>query len=158
MGILSLIPFKDWLYGGVIVGLLAVGGWYTVHERHIGAAHEAAAVTKVAVAAEAKVTAANTAAQTSETKYAKLYDQTVANLAVPSVGLVCHRTGGNGNTLPATGTGVTPGAGQPASDSGAGPAWDPSGALLTRAALADAQISYLQSRIHELETQMENAP
>ena len=41
---LSLIPVKDWIYGGIIVAILAGFGWYTVHERNIGAAHETAAL------------------------------------------------------------------------------------------------------------------
>jgi hypothetical protein len=44
MGLLALIPAKDWLYGAVIVALLAGFGWYTVHERNLGAAHEVAAL------------------------------------------------------------------------------------------------------------------
>lgn len=46
--LLALIPTKDWIYGGVVVALLAGFGWYTVHERNIGKAHEVALVTKQA--------------------------------------------------------------------------------------------------------------
>jgi hypothetical protein len=38
MGFLSLIPFRDWLYIGAIVALIAGGVWYTAHERAIGRA------------------------------------------------------------------------------------------------------------------------
>ena len=44
MPLLSLIPGKDWIYLGLIVALLAGFGAYTVHERHLGAAHEVAAL------------------------------------------------------------------------------------------------------------------
>jgi hypothetical protein len=33
---LAMLPIKDWIYGAVIVALLAAFGWYTVHERGIG--------------------------------------------------------------------------------------------------------------------------
>ena len=52
--LLSLIPLKDWLYGGLIVALLIGFGWYTHRERSIGAANEV----KVVQAASAKVQAA----------------------------------------------------------------------------------------------------
>lgn len=41
---LSLIPLKDWIYVTVIGALIFGFGAYTVHERHIGAAHEVAAL------------------------------------------------------------------------------------------------------------------
>lgn len=52
--ILSLVPLKDWIYGGIIVALLAGFGVYTVHERHLGAAHEVAALQKSSAALQAK--------------------------------------------------------------------------------------------------------
>jgi len=39
-----LIPGKDQFYGAVIVALLVGFGWYTHHERALGAAHEVAAL------------------------------------------------------------------------------------------------------------------
>ncbi len=44
--LLALIPFKDWVYLGIITALVAGFGWYTVHERHEGEAHEVAALQK----------------------------------------------------------------------------------------------------------------
>lgn len=41
---LALIPTKDYIYAAIIVALLAGFGWYTIHERHIGAAKEVAAL------------------------------------------------------------------------------------------------------------------
>lgn len=62
MGLLALIPVKDWLYVGAILALLAGFGWYTAHERNIGKAHELAAVAAEAAAqtkaAQAKADAA----------------------------------------------------------------------------------------------------
>ena len=35
--LLKRVPLKDWLYGGAIIALLLAFGWYTAHERGIGA-------------------------------------------------------------------------------------------------------------------------
>lgn len=59
MALLSLIPFKDWVYGGIIAALIAGGIYYTHHERVVGAAHEVAALKassdKLNAQADAKV-------------------------------------------------------------------------------------------------------
>lgn len=61
LALLSLIPTKDFIYGSAIVALLAIFGAYTLHERRLGAAHEAAAVAtasaKTQAAADAKIKA-----------------------------------------------------------------------------------------------------
>jgi len=57
MPFLSLIPIKDWIYLGAIVALLSVFGWYTVHERHIGAQHELEAVQKASAKTQAEAQA-----------------------------------------------------------------------------------------------------
>lgn len=158
LALLKLIPFKDWVYGGLIAALLVGFGVYTHHERVIGATKEAAAVTKIAVKAEAKVTAANVAAQTTETTNAKTYDQTVAAPPVLDLGVVCQRTYPGSNHLPQAVTVATSGIGEQSVEHPSGPAFDPSGAILERARQADAQVTYLQGRVHELEKQMADSP
>jgi hypothetical protein len=75
MGALAMIPFKDWIYGGVIVALLAGFGWYTVHERNLGAAHEVAALQasseKIQQETDKKTTALKTRADMAERSYEK---------------------------------------------------------------------------------------
>lgn len=71
--LLALIPFKDWVYGGIILSLLVGFGLYTVHERNLGAAHEVAAL-KASSDKLTKETAAQTAvlqerATTAEQSY-----------------------------------------------------------------------------------------
>lgn len=53
LALLKLVPLKDWLYVAAIVAIIGLFSWYTVHERHIGAAHELAAVTKASDKAKA---------------------------------------------------------------------------------------------------------
>lgn len=57
MALLSLIPFKDWVYGGIIVALLIGFGVFVHHERTVGAAHEVAALQKSSQELIAKETA-----------------------------------------------------------------------------------------------------
>jgi hypothetical protein len=61
--LLAMIPGKDLLYGAILVVLLAGFGWYTVHERNLGAAHEVAALKSSSDKLQAQ-----TAAQTVELK------------------------------------------------------------------------------------------
>ena len=89
MGLLALIPIKDWFYGAVIVGLILFGIHEVNHLKAEGAAHEVAAL-KVSsdkliaqetahVALVAKTYAAS-AAKTTET----LDEQTQATAAAQS--------------------------------------------------------------------------
>jgi hypothetical protein len=55
--LLALIPLKDWIYGGIIVAILAGFGWYTVHERDLGKASEVAALKKSSDELQAKAAA-----------------------------------------------------------------------------------------------------
>jgi len=90
--LLALIPGKDLAYGAIIVALLAAFGAYTIHERHIGAAHETAALKASSdklIAQTAKQTAdlqarANMAEQAYEKEHLL-----VVNQPVPVV-RVCH--------------------------------------------------------------------
>lgn len=164
MGILSLVPFRDWLYGGIIVAVSIFAGveWHrhNVAEQALGAAQQVAADTRVATAAKTEIAADTAAASTTETSNAKTYDTATAAPVKPIASLVCQRAAEppSGGKLPEAGTGSASGTDQPASDSGVGPAFDPVPALLARAHAADAQIVYLQGRILELETQMKNSP
>lgn len=53
LALLRLIPSKDWLYIAAIVALLSSFTAYTIHERHVGAAHQLAAVARASAKAEA---------------------------------------------------------------------------------------------------------
>lgn len=150
MALLALIPIKDWTYGIIIAALLAFGMHYHSLEKQ---EHEAKAV---AISAQNDVKRIDIAAQTTETQSALIYKEIVRIPDVPDVGIVCRNT--SHSTLPAANAVAGTSTGNPAPDSAVGPGYDPSGAALTRAKAADAQIAYLQRRVHELETQMNNSP
>ena len=158
LALLKLIPFKDWVYGSIIVALLAGFGWYTHHERQVGATKLQAAVTQVADRAEAAVVAANTVAKTAETQNAKVYTQVVVTPVPRPLGIVCHRTGPGSNPVPQAHAVAGAAVGKPAADRGAEASYDPSGPALAVGRQADAEIAYLQARVKELETQMEKSP
>ncbi len=152
--ILSLLGNKYVLIG---LALAAFLGLYTLHERNIQHAKDISAAAKV-VTKDNKIVAAGTAtAQVTETQNALIFKQAVAIPPVGDLGIVCQRPA-RSVPLPTTGALPTPGAGERPVDGGEGPAFDPSGALLTRAREADAEIAYLQGRVHELEAQMAAAP
>jgi hypothetical protein len=71
LALLKLIPLKDWLYIAAIVAIISLFVGYTMHERHVGAVHELAAVTKAGAKAEAAV----------EAKIKTLTDQHAATVA-----------------------------------------------------------------------------
>jgi hypothetical protein len=153
LAFLAALPWKDIAWGTVVLGLAA---WiYHGGEKHIEAAD-----TKVAVVAEHKTAAAQTAATNTETQSAIIYKQAVAIPAVGDIGIDCVRDAPAGGSLPAPValTGASPREQSTDSASGYSAGFDPSGAVLTRAAQADAQIAYLQRRVHELETEMNAAP
>lgn len=152
--ILSLLGNKYVLIG---LALAAFLGLYTLHERNVEHAKDISAAAKV-VAKDNKIVAAGTAtAQATETQNALIFKQAVAIPPVGDLGIVCKRAP-RGVPLPPAGAVPAPRAGEHPVDGGEGPAFDPSGALLTRAREADAEIAYLQGRIHELEKQMNDAP
>jgi hypothetical protein len=51
LALLKLVPLKDWIYLGAILVLLTAFGWYTLHERQIGARNIEAADQRVVNAA-----------------------------------------------------------------------------------------------------------
>lgn len=159
----SLIPIRDYIYGGVIVALAIFSAveWrkHNVHEQKIGETRVITQNTKVAVAAEKQVAAATAVATTTEASNAKRFETSTAAHPAPAPGLRCRAASAPpGGIVPQASTGVAPGAHSAAPDGGVGPAFDPVPALLARAHAADAQIAYLQERVLELEAQMRNSP
>jgi len=148
--LLSLIPLKDWIYGAIIIVLIAFG----LHYRHLE--NEVKQTAALGHAAVIEVKKDTQVAQSTETTNAIIYKQAVAIPAVADLGVVCRRAGGS--QVPAASPVAAAPAGEATPDSGTGPTYDPTGPALTRARSADAQIVYLQGRIAELEAEMNHAP
>ncbi len=157
--LLALIPGKDLVYCAILLAVIAGFGAYTVHERHLGAAHEVAALKASSdklIAQTAKQTADLQArANMAEQAYEKEHLLTV-NQPVPVV-RVCHNANSGSvvsNAGPAKpgNEGASPAAGSvqpmPAGDSSvAGP--DIGGMLSALAQRADeisATLREFQSR------------
>lgn len=155
--LLALIPARIWLYLGLAAVFAGAFGWYTVHERHIEHVKDIAAATAVVNKDNAIVAADDASAKTSEAQNVLIYKQAVSIPAVADIGIVCQRAPGS-IPLPAADSVTSAAAGNATADGGKGPSFDPTGAALTRARNADAQIVYLQRRVAELEKQMNEAP
>lgn len=149
---------KGYLYAALAAALLVGFLWYRSHEQNIGVQKEATKVTAVATKAQAKVTAGAVIAQTTETENGQKFTAAIAAPAPKPLGIVCHNDSRDDDQVPEAVGVVATRIGVPASDSGSGPGYDPSGAALERAREADAEIAYLQGRVHELEQQMVNSP
>ncbi len=94
LALLKLIPFKDWCYLAFIVGLLTAFASWSIHERHIQAAKDAATDAALAKAQIAQSIKVETHADQQVTAAVKTYDQAVAT-PVPLVNIpriVCSAT------------------------------------------------------------------
>lgn len=151
LALLKIIPMKDLVYGAAILALIIF-----IYSR--GEQHYAAQDAKLTTAAKAEVLAAQTTAQTMETENAAKFDHSNDAPPVTNLGLHCVRLAPIGSEVPSSVPVEGASSGEQSSDGGAGRSFDPSGAALTRAREADAQITYLQGRVHELEQEMEHGP
>ena len=148
--LLALIPSKDLVYCAILLAVIAGFGAYTVHERHLGAAHETAAL-KVSsdklIAQTAKQTAdlqarANMAEQAYEKEHLL-----VVNQPVPVV-RVCHNANSGSvvsNAGPAKpgneGSSTAPGSVQPMPSGDSSVAGPDIGGMLSALAASADQIS-----------------
>lgn len=153
--LLAGIGIKDYLYAAAIAALLGGFALYTHHERVIGANEALAPVAVLAEKSKVQVAVGTAVAETTEKTNAKDYDTAVARPVAP-IGIVCYNP--RSRDLPEADTLVAPGVGEPTIDTGAEERFDPSGPVLANDALAEAQIGYLQGRVHELEAQMRASP
>lgn len=152
LALFKLLSLKEWLVIAALLALFFGGVWLYRHGEHRIEAQDAR-ITKAAQETDKRVAAA---AQVTETQSAIIYKQAVAIPAVADIGIVCHAP--SRSVVPPAVPGAAATTNNATADGGSGPTFDPSGAILTRAAQADAQIEYLQRRIKELETEMNGAP
>jgi hypothetical protein len=145
----SFIFSKDGIY---TAALLAIGLFlwhYHTLDDDVKAMKAAAAVAQKTVKTD------QSTAQNTETQNALIYKQAVAIPPIGDIGLVCQHTGGS--KVPPSSPTTASGPGQTV-DSGVGPSYDPSGAILTRGREADAEIAYWRARAKEDEAEMNAAP
>lgn len=154
LALLKLIPIKDYFYGAVILALLALLAYVYRH----GEIHIEKLDAKVATAAEKKSAVSEATADAQESSNAIIYKQAVSVPAVGDLGVECVRHSTSSGVVSAPVAGTAAAAGVATVNAGSGSAYDPSGAILTRARAADAQIAYLQARVRELEAEMNAAP
>lgn len=155
--LLASIGIKDYVYGALIVAIIAAFAFYTHHEREIGIDEALAPVSVLANKAATTVAVGTAVAKITEKDNAHAYTAATAAPAPASLGIVCHSAARSGDVPQAVAV-AAPGAGNGAVDGGSSAAYDPSGAALKLGADTDAQVTYLQARVKELEDQMTASP
>jgi hypothetical protein len=105
MPFLALIPVKDWIYAGIIAALLAGFGWYTVHERNLGAAHEVAALKTSSDKLQQQTAVQTAELQAKATMAEQAYDKEVNNLnSLPTpIVRLCNNATNSGRVVPKAG-------------------------------------------------------
>jgi hypothetical protein len=158
MGLLSPVsalisPIKGYLAVAVVVAAVSFFGYWSLHERSVEHQKDVAvAVKEVAKVEQADTVIAGTA--TTEIQHdVVVYKQAVSVPAVGDIGVMCGAPGGNALPGAAPGNGT----GHPATDSGKGDLYDPSGDLLTIGVKYDAWIRELQSENAALRQELADA-
>jgi hypothetical protein len=154
LAFLKLLNPKDWLIAAALIALTIGGTWLYRHGEQRIEAQDA----KLEAIDAKKVITVEAVAKTTEAQNANTFKDTVSAPPVANVGIRCVRESARAVSLPAPLAGAGAAASEPNPDDRVGPPYDPSGAALTRAHQADAQIRYLQARIRELEAEMNGAP
>jgi len=114
MGLLALIPSRDWFYGAAILGLLIFGVYERQHLINEGAAHEVAALKASSDKLKAETAVKTADLKARATMAEQAYDKEhllVANQPIDSVRLCLN---------PHSRIVLSPGAGQVAGNAGAG--------------------------------------
>lgn len=149
MGILSLIPGRDWLYLGIIAACGVAFVVYTAHERNIGKAEIVAADRRAVAAQTVHENEVEVRANILVTKALIDYKATVANPIAPNSipQLVCRQSRSS-SAVPSNGSasGESNGSSSVPEESN-GPPYDPAPQVIDDGRDADAQITLLQSYI-----------
>jgi hypothetical protein len=149
-----LLGLRGYFIGGLLALVVAAGGWYTYHERHVEHVKDVAAETKVvnAVKSQDVVIAAEAVKDTSSA--IQIFKAVVQLPAVPDIGLVCRSASSHPVPAPAKSNGVGAGpSGQPVP----GDVFDPSSDLLAIARSSEARIRELLAENTALRAEMTRA-
>lgn len=145
--LLKLIPGKDWIYGTIIVALLAGFGWYTYHERNIG---EQTIEAKNKAIATAQIVHNKEVTDRATTQISKALEDYKAAHATPALtgpNLVCH-TVPSSVTVPQSSSTAKGSNGTTAiPEESVGPSFNPSPGILANDRDADAQVTLLQDYV-----------
>lgn len=145
--LLKLIPGKDWIYGTIIVAILAIFGWYTYHERTIG---EQTIEAKNKAISDATVVHNKEVTDLATTQISKALEDYKASKSAPTLpapSLVCHTISSS--------TAVSKSSSTPKGSNGStnlpeeseGPPFNPSPGILANDRDADAQVKLLQDYV-----------
>jgi hypothetical protein len=148
--LLALVPVKDWVYVGIIAGLLATFGWYTFHERAVGEKKIEAADAKVAAAQVVHDQEVQDVVKSKLADALKDYELApVVPVAAAIPKLMCYASdsgavpGGTSSVTAGDGTGAAVPAAAAAADEG----FDPAPALSADGLDADKEILRLKAKV-----------
>ena len=149
LALLKLIPFKDWCYGALIVALIAAFGAYTIHERHVQAAKDAAkdaALAQKQIAHNEKVeTHADQQLTVATAAFHVAVSTPVPAAAVPHI--VCSTTA-PAATVPSHGSAASGGNDAAHVPSESDVPFDPAPQVVQDGRDADAQVALLQAYVN----------
>jgi hypothetical protein len=144
---------KLYLMGAAAAAILSFLTWGALHERAVEHKKDVAVAVKEVAKVEKQDVAITAAANTEIQHDTLIYKQIVSAPVVGDIGLVCESPGGH--AVPGSPGGDS--SGHPATDSGAGNLYDPSGGLLTVGRKYDAWVRDLQAEIATLRKELADA-
>lgn len=144
------LNLKDYLYAGLITLLIGLFSYWTIHERHAGAAAIIAADARTVAIVKSKDIAIEAAANAALDKASQIYEKAVVIPAVADLGVMCQSR--PIDTLPTTAADTVSRTGQ--AEQVPGRLFDPSGDILTGDRQSDALVADLQSEIATLRSEM----
>lgn len=158
-GLLAGIGVKDYVYGALLVILLTAFGWYTHHERSIGAAKQVRADTAVATVQHNRVVSAEATAAATEKDIGEKYDKALSTPIPPAAPVrVCNHVAPARRAVPGPRPGESPVQSQiasPEADNGhPGESADIGQPLKEAGRSADALLDLQQAEIDRLRTLM----
>lgn len=146
----SLIPRRDYVYGALILVLIAGFGWYTFHERAIGrqkleAKDKAFADAQIAKNKEIE----DGIAKNIQAAVDKWKQDHPIPAPIPAPHIVCHSAGSGTGTKREgpSGTINGPGTAVPVSPESVNEGFDPSQAVSTTGTAADTEIVRLKAKV-----------
>lgn len=146
----ALVPRRDYIYGALILVLIAGFGWYTFHERAIGRQKLEAKDKAFADAESAKNKEIEDGiAKNIQTAVDKWKQDHPVPLPIPAPRIVCHSASSGAGTKGQSSSGTVNGTGTavPVSPESVNEGFDPSTAVSTTGTAADTEIVRLKAKV-----------